>query len=177
MPLRRIRVSPGRTTLLKRVWKTDLYSMELLHADFSSTIEHIIPWSYLPQHLRRDPHNLAIVHYKLNQRRKDYGFRTNMALSSLFEIDDAHRKIVLHPSHPSLGRIARSSAYVISKCTVRKEKDKILHEIVDIRSLNTWNSSHPPTSHELHMHNCLVANGAPVNPFVLGQVPIKDCRL
>jgi endonuclease I len=120
---------------------------------------------------------MAVVDKHINSMRQHYGYQTSEQQSNLIQWDHNKKKIILSTTHPNLGRIARAAAYTLLTCENKKQRQRILNNVISLSDIVEWNKTYPVTQEEIYMHSSFVSFRYPSNPFILNSTTLSLYKL
>lgn len=126
--------------------KSPLLPLLYTNMVINTTLEHIIPVSYMKNHIHaRDFHNIYATTDKINQLRCNYEY--GVLPKSCYKYEDniiCKKNKIFYPRKQDRGIIARSILYMRDKYNYTNFGDMTLYE--------EWNKQYKPTKKEI-IHN------------------------
>lgn len=126
--------------------KSPLLPLLYTNMVINTTLEHIIPVSYMKNHVHaRDFHNIYATTDKINQLRCNYEY--GVLPKSCYKYEDniiCKKNKIFYPRKQDRGIIARSILYMRDKYNYTNFGDMTLYE--------EWNKQYKPTKKEI-IHN------------------------
>jgi len=126
--------------------KSPLLPMLYSNIILNTSLEHIIPVSYMKNHIHaRDIHNIYSTTEKMNQLRSNYNYNYLVNSGMNYENNLICKKIkIIYPREKDRGIIARSILYMQDEYNYTNYGNNTLYKL--------WNKKYKPTIKEL-LHN------------------------